>query len=345
MGRGRRETALCTALKPFLILLFGLVCVILRRFTFTRCSPYFLRIYAMTPQNGAPKDTLYEQVLDFARREIEDASSQMDGLRQLLRPVEARVEAAKSVYEAVATRLNLEDELEEEAQVSNMPSMVPPPVEPPRAEPKVSSPPSVPEPSAPAPPAPTPLISTPVPSEPVSRPTPPSQPESVPPLAPHAAPHAAPQASPEPISAASDPAPPAVPPPASPPSAEPGNNGASDGFSMDLIRKHLEERDKTAQNAAQAPPRRPEAPKSAPSAAFVPPPAPAEPAPSASPVPPPVPPEPAPIASMPAPEPPKSPEVKPASGDSEQSSSGGFPGLSEADRALIGKYLRSKRDG
>jgi len=31
----------------------------------------------MMPQNGQANATLYEQVLDFARKEIEDASSQM----------------------------------------------------------------------------------------------------------------------------------------------------------------------------------------------------------------------------------------------------------------------------
>lgn len=56
------------------------------------------------------RDTVYEQVLDHARREIEDASAKIEELRKTLSLLEARVEAAKSVYEAVAARLNLEDE-------------------------------------------------------------------------------------------------------------------------------------------------------------------------------------------------------------------------------------------
>ncbi|MBT4137350.1 MAG: hypothetical protein HOE48_05510, partial [Candidatus Latescibacteria bacterium] len=101
-------------------------------------------------------------------------------------------------------------------------------------------------------------------------------------------------------------------------------NGASDGFSMDLIRKHLEAREKAAQVASQAPTRRPEAsPESSPA-----PPVQAE-APSA-----------------PAPTPPPAPAPKPATEvpAATQPAQGGFPGLSEADRALIGEYLRSKRD-
>lgn len=69
------------------------------------------------------RDVVYEQVLDFARREIEEASAEMDELRQALRRLEGRVEAAKSVYEAVATRLNLEDELAEEADMADLPDM------------------------------------------------------------------------------------------------------------------------------------------------------------------------------------------------------------------------------
>ena len=69
------------------------------------------------------KDVVYERVLDFARREIEEASAEMDELRQALRRLEERVEAAKSVYEAVAARLNLEDELAEEAHRDGMPDM------------------------------------------------------------------------------------------------------------------------------------------------------------------------------------------------------------------------------
>ena len=69
----------------------------------------------MTQSNGK-RGTLYEQVLDYARREIDEASSKIDELRRTLSLLEARVEAAKAVYEAVAARLNLEDELEEGAE-------------------------------------------------------------------------------------------------------------------------------------------------------------------------------------------------------------------------------------
>ena len=69
------------------------------------------------------RDVVYERVLDFARREIEEASAEMDELRRALRRLEGRVEAAKSVYEAVAARLNLEDELAEEADVDDLPDL------------------------------------------------------------------------------------------------------------------------------------------------------------------------------------------------------------------------------
>ncbi len=74
----------------------------------------------MTKSNGR-QGNLYEQVLDYARREIDEASSKIEELRRTLRLLEARVEAAKSVYEAVAARLNLEDELEEEAEFQEAP--------------------------------------------------------------------------------------------------------------------------------------------------------------------------------------------------------------------------------
>ena len=95
----------------------------------------------MTAPDGDSTDILYEQVLDNARREIEDALAMMDELRQSIRQIEARVEAAQSIYNAVTARLNLEDELAEEIQL-DIPPFVPPEVVP---EP---SPPS--EPSEPA---------------------------------------------------------------------------------------------------------------------------------------------------------------------------------------------------
>jgi len=63
-------------------------------------------------QPNGKKSTLYEQVLEHAQQEIDGAASKIDELRRALQLVEARVEAAKAVYESVAARLNLEDELE-----------------------------------------------------------------------------------------------------------------------------------------------------------------------------------------------------------------------------------------
>ena len=68
----------------------------------------------MTTPDGNSADMIYEQILDNARREIEDALAIIDELRQSIRQVEARVEAAQSIYNAVTARLNLEDELAEE---------------------------------------------------------------------------------------------------------------------------------------------------------------------------------------------------------------------------------------
>ena len=70
----------------------------------------------MTQSDGS-QGTVYEKVLDYARREIDEASSKLEELRRTLRLLESRVEAAKAVYEAVAARLNLEDELEEGADL------------------------------------------------------------------------------------------------------------------------------------------------------------------------------------------------------------------------------------
>jgi hypothetical protein len=266
----------------------------------------------MIPSNGKANATLYEQVLDFARKEIEDASSQMEELRRALHLVEARVEAAKSVYESVAARLNLEDELEDEVQLGMTelshnpsvlqqnapPSFVPKPQSPAFEPPPVANtyeepPVFAPEPQA-APPAPPPPVAKESEAPPVFAPEP-------------TAPAPAPQQS----------APPPVFAPEPPKQAPaPQSNGASDGFSMDLIRKHLEARERAAQKASQAPAKRPETPSEPPVQAPV--------QAKAPPPPPPAPKTEAPAASQPA--------------------QGGFPGLSEADRALIGEYLRSKRD-
>ena len=80
-------------------------------------------------QADGKRGTLYEQVLEYARRETDEASSKIEELQRTLRLLEARVEAAKSVYESVAARLNLEDELEEgtELQEVSYPDAPPPP--------------------------------------------------------------------------------------------------------------------------------------------------------------------------------------------------------------------------
>ena len=97
-----------------------------------------------TPE-GRPGN-LYEQVLDHARREIDEASSKIDDLRRTLRLLEARVEAAKSVYESVAARLNLEDELEDEDSYEEVPyAEAPPPLQEPEP---VEAPPPLQEPEA-----------------------------------------------------------------------------------------------------------------------------------------------------------------------------------------------------
>ena len=96
----------------------------------------------MTAPDGDSADILYEQVLDNARREIEDALAIIDELRQSIRQVEARVEAAQSIYNAVTARLNLEDELAEEIHLDTLPNI--PPVEPPEVA-SEPSPPTEPE--------------------------------------------------------------------------------------------------------------------------------------------------------------------------------------------------------
>ncbi len=101
----------------------------------------------MTAPDGDSADILYEQVLDNARREIEDALAIMEELRQSLRQVETRVEAAQSIYNAVTARLNLEDELTEEIHLDTLPNI--PLVEPPEVASEPSPPPAPPEPEDP----------------------------------------------------------------------------------------------------------------------------------------------------------------------------------------------------
>ena len=66
----------------------------------------------MNGSNGRPS-SLYEQTLECARREIDEASAEVAQIRDRLMGLEARMEAAKAVYEAVAARLNIEDEINE----------------------------------------------------------------------------------------------------------------------------------------------------------------------------------------------------------------------------------------
>lgn len=99
----------------------------------------------MAAPDGDSADILYEQVLDNARREIEDALAIIDELRQSIRQVEARVEAAQSIYNAVTARMNLEDELAEEIHLDTLP-----PVESPEVTPEPLPPSEPPEPKEPA---------------------------------------------------------------------------------------------------------------------------------------------------------------------------------------------------
>ena len=74
----------------------------------------------MATSNGR-RGSVYDQVLEQARREIDEASSKIDEVRRTLHLMEARAEAAKAVYEAVAARLNLEDELQVETDFQEAP--------------------------------------------------------------------------------------------------------------------------------------------------------------------------------------------------------------------------------
>ena len=62
------------------------------------------------PQIDDGSGDLYEQVLEYAKREMDEAAHKMEDIKQSLQLLEARVEAAKAVYQAVASGLNLEDE-------------------------------------------------------------------------------------------------------------------------------------------------------------------------------------------------------------------------------------------
>ena len=227
---------------------------------------------------------LYEQVLELAKREIDEAASQMEDLKSSIQLLEARVEAAKSIYESVAARLNLEDEDQSgyASAYQEPPKEVP---EPPESAPAVAAPPeSVPE----APPAvPEPAV----PSEPEPAvASPPADDLSL--IRQHLAQKLDGNGSTQEIP------PPAAPPVPDAPSSEPSGD-EKDAFSMELIRRHLAEKSQTEGPASAAPP------------------------------PPSVPPTPPPVESKTEPD---APTSEPSQG-----------GLSDADRELIGAYLRSKQ--
>lgn len=188
----------------------------------------------MATSNGR-RSSVYDQVLDQARREIDEASSKIDEVRRTLHLMEARAEAAKAVYEAVAARLNLEDELQDETAFQEAPYPDSPP--------------------------------------PVQAPEPPE--ETV--------------------------------------SAEPAANEQESGFSMDLIRRHLEQKSSGTQEAELPPPEE-------------------------LPEPPPVEEQ---IVQSAITEAPKS---EPAAEDSAEPSGGAFPELSEAERRLIEEHMRSRAE-
>jgi hypothetical protein len=97
----------------------------------------------MATSNGR-RGSLYDQVLEQARREIDESSEHIDEARKKLHLLESRVEAAKAVYEAVSARLNLEDELQEETEFQEAPYPVStPPVQAPEP-PEEIDPPEVP---------------------------------------------------------------------------------------------------------------------------------------------------------------------------------------------------------
>ena len=158
----------------------------------------------MNRTDGVQAD-LYEKVLEHARREIDEASGKIEDLRLTLQLLEARVEAAKSVYEAVAARLNLEDELEGEPEAQAYP------VAPPEQAPVVEQVPAVAE-------------QTPVPE--ISAEAPVAQ------------------------------------------AATEGSGNGNGGFSMDLIRRHFEQKGDVATDQAPPSPSSGQAAKPAGNSAF-----------------------------------------------------------------------------
>ena len=90
----------------------------------------------MNGSNGRPS-SLYEQTLECARREIDEASAEITQMRDRLMGLEARMEAAKAVYEAVAARLNIEDEINE-APPEEVEEQIPEPSTPPLSQEEIS---------------------------------------------------------------------------------------------------------------------------------------------------------------------------------------------------------------
>ena len=234
---------------------------------------------------------LYEQVLELAKREIDEAAGQLEELKRSIQLVEARVEAAKSIYESVAARLNLEDEGESgyASAYQELPREVPEPPEPveqsaPNALMNTVTN-TVTNTVSPEPPSEEPVpaaSSVAVPAEPPS--------DDLGLIRQHLAQKLDGNGSTHETNNT-----PAAPAPLSPPSDASGDD--KDAFSMELIRRHLAEKDQT------------EVPASAPAP---------------------------PIASQPS-----SVEAKPEPVAPTPEPSQG--GLSEADRELIGAYLRSKQ--
>ena len=230
------------------------------------------------PQIDDGSGDLYEQVLEYAKREMDEAAHKMGDIKQSLQLLEARVEAAKAVYQAVASRLNLEDEsggVVYETSFPDVPAQAPEP-------PPVSA--SAPPHQTAAPVSEASLAARSAPTSKVEV----SVEESVSEID-------APDVSAFVALSSSEPTGPAP----VPGSAVVSAGAASDGdesFNVQLIRQHLEQKAKQ-QDEASAPLSAPEASDSAPGAAKL---------------------------ALPP----------------EEASTG----LSEADRELIGAYLRSKQN-
>jgi|SaaInl7_200m_RNA_FD_contig_41_128335_length_1041_multi_14_in_0_out_0_2 outer membrane biosynthesis protein TonB len=194
----------------------------------------------MNRTDGVQAD-LYEKVLEHARREIDEASGKIEDLRLTLQLLEARVEAAKSVYEAVAARLNLEDELEGEPEAQAYPVAPPEQAPEPPEEPEVVAPPPVQH----------------QPVQPLPAPEPPEEPvlqapvvEQVPAVA---------EQTPVPEISAEAPVAQA---------ATEGSGNGNGGFSMDLIRRHFEQKGDVATDQAPPSPSSGQAAKPAGNSAF-----------------------------------------------------------------------------